>query len=183
MDDGEDYDLERPRARARARAKARSRSRSRPKSRSRSRPKSRSRSRSRARTRSRSPSLSRSRSLSKTPSPSLEDSAESSGTEGEEQLSSPSVVSFCSLHKMKLMPKECAACEAVAKAHVTVQPLVPPLEDFPSADQRFMASRSDEKPPSLALSDSTISLMDKVFTAGRFRIPKHFEARIVFIFA
>ena len=135
---------------------------------------SRSRSRSRGRSRGRSPSPPTSKSAS--PSGSVS-SQEETDTESEVVDSGPpSVINFCSRHKMKLVPEECPACKAVVEADEAAKLLVPPLEDFPSADKRYGAARSDEKPSTLNLSDSTITVMDRVFTVGKFRSPKHFEA-------
>ena len=92
------------------------------------------------------------------------------------------VMNFCSRHKTSLVPEECAACRSADDANKAVKPLVPPLDDFPSADKRFNTTRSDEKPSTLNLSDSTINVMDSVFSAGKFRSAKHFEACCLKIF-
>ena len=73
----------------------------------------------------------------------------------------PSVISFCSKHKTKLVPEQCAAGESVIMAEETSSSAVNPVNDFPTADLRFDRSRSDEKPATLRLANSTMSLMDK----------------------
>ena len=45
--------------------------------------------------------------------------------------------------------------------------------DVPSAALRF--SCSDEKAPSLVMSDSAMELGVKIFSRGKFKIPYHFE--------
>ena len=46
-------------------------------------------------------------------------------------------------------------------------------DDVPSAAARFC--RSDEMPPSLILSDTSMALATKVFSLGRFKVPLHFQ--------
>ena len=150
-------------------------------------PRSRSGSRSRSMSRSEYGSSSPSHSLSKSPSVSAYSEGESDEVESGKSAEvvddhPPSVINFCSRHKTSLVPEECAACRSADNANKAVKPLVPPLEDFPSADKRFNTTRSDEKPSTLNLSDSTINVMDSVFTAGKFRSAKHFEACCLKIF-
>ena len=139
---------------------------------------SRSPRRSRSRGRSRSGgSQTPGHRISPSPTPSVGTSeGEASGEQGNSvetpDDSVPMVVSFCYKHKNDLVPDECVACEAIAKANGTVS-----ADTIPPANVRF--SRGDEKPPTLTLRDSTIDLMCNVFTSGRFKIPNYFEVLLL----
>ena len=39
----------------------------------------------------------------------------------------------------------------------------------------FRFTRTDEKPPTLTLSESAMELGTKIFSSGKYRIPRHFE--------
>ena len=130
-----------------------------------------SHSRSRSRSSSRSSSGSRSGSRSRSPSP--------SPGHGGRGVEDPKVL-FCSIHEVDLKPDTCNACLHVS--HMIKPNVLKELRkegrkvnmgDFPSAAARFC--HSDEKPPTLILSDSSMELATKIFSLGRFKVPHHFE--------
>ena len=87
---------------------------------------------------------------------------------------------MCSVHGNHLEPNTCNSCNGVKKmlkpavlAELTKGSTEVPEGEVPSAAKRF--SRSDETPPSLILSDSAMELAAKVFSLGKFKLPKHFD--------
>ena len=170
MEDGE---LTRSRSRSSTSSGSRSRSRSPSGSRSRSRPRSLSRSRTRSRSRGRS----RSRRDSGNG-----DTAEAAVEEAK-LLMEADVIKFCDEHKIDMAPSTCVTCRLVSR---TVRgPVLPELikmlkaraaaaTEIPAAAQRF-AMRIDEKPPTLTLSESDMSLAQSLFGRGKMAPPTLFD--------
>ena len=148
---------------------------------------SRSFSRSRSGSRdSRSPSRSRSGSPSgsgsgeNTPARSRDNSPEAEVHEEQGTGTGGGEVQFCSIHKVDLKPDTCNVCRHVS--HMIKPNVLKELVrggprsgggDVPSAAERFC--RSDEKPPSLILTETSMDLATKIFSLGRFKVPHHFE--------
>ena len=82
------------------------------------------------------------------------------------------------MHKVDLHPDTCNACKHVSRMirpdmlKELVRCKSKDEEEIPSAAARFM--RSDEKPPTLVLSESSMSLASKVFSLGRFKVSPSF---------
>ena len=134
-------------------------------SRSRSRSPSGSRSRSRPRSLSRSRTRSRSRGRSRSRRDSRNSETAEAAVEEAKLLLEANVIKFCDEHKIDMAPSTCVTCRLVSR---TVRgPVLPELikllkakaaaaTEIPAAAQRF-ATRIDEKPPTLTLSESDMS--------------------------
>ena len=166
---------------------ARSRSRSSTSSGSRSQSGSRSRSRQRSLSRSRTRSRSRGRRRSRDRSRSRRDSGDretvAAAVEEAKLLFEAGVIKFCDEHKVDVAPSTCVTCRLVSR---TVRgPVLPELiklikakaadtTEIPAAAQRF-ATRIDEKPPTLTLSESDMSLAQSLFGCGKMVPPTMFD--------
>ena len=166
---------------------ARSRSRSSTSSGSRSQSGSRSRSRQRSLSRSRTRSRSRGRRRSRDRSRSRRDSGDretvAAAVEEAKLLFEAGVIKFCDEHKVDVAPSTCVTCRLVSR---TVRgPVLPELiklikakaadtTEIPAAAQRF-ATRIDEKPPTLTLSESDMSLAQSLFGRGKMVPPTMFD--------
>ena len=162
---------------------ARSRSRSSTSSGSRSR--SRSGSPSVSRSRSRSRSSSRSRSRGRTRNRRVDSASDSTEAVVEEArlLLDAGVIKFCEEHKADLAVSSCVTCRLVSR---TVRgPVLPELirlvkaqsaaaAEIPDAVNRF-ASRIDEKPATLTLSESDMALAESLFGRGKMSPPTMFD--------
>ena len=88
---------------------------------------------------------------------------------------------FCSIHEENLQPTTCNVCyrysqwlkPAHAKALLAKSKAQAPKGDIPSKGERLQ--RSDEVAPTLILSENAMVLGEKVFTMGKFKLPRHFE--------
>ena len=84
---------------------------------------------------------------------------------------------MCTKHKPGAMVEICKVCStalAMVRPEVAKQWLAPvPVAPQPSALSRY-SGRSDEKPPTLVFSLSTLELAYNTFTQGRFRGKSHF---------
>ena len=92
----------------------------------------------------------------------------------------PAKIVLCSEHDEDIQPTTCNVCHHVFKmlkpAHA--QALLAKTKavkqgDIPAKSQRL--KRTDQVNPTLTLSDNAMDLSEKVFTMGRFKIPRHFE--------
>ena len=150
---------------------------------------SRSRSRSRRISRSRSRSSSRSRSRSGRRSGSRRHTGRSghsseAAMEEARLLVEQDMVKLCDTHKLDIQPGAvCVKCRLVSRTvGRNVLPEVIKLlrakaastTDIPSAAERY-ATRLDEKPPSLTLTESDLSLAVSVFSRGKMVPPSMFE--------
>ena len=93
------------------------------------------------------------------------------------------VIKFCDEHKVDMAPSTCVTCRLVSR---TVRgPVLPELikllkaraaaaTEIPAAAQRF-ATRIDEKPPTLTLSESDMSLAQSLFGRGKMAPPTLFD--------
>ena len=155
---------------ARSRSRSSTSSGSRSRSRSGSPSVSRSRSRSPSRTRSRSRGRSRSRRVDHGNSDTIEAAVEEA-----KLLLAAGVIKLCEEHTVDMAPSTCVTCRLVSR---TVRgPVLPELiklikaksaaaAEIPAAAQRF-ATRIDEKPPTLTLSESDMSLAESLFGRGK----------------
>ena len=168
-------------ARSRSRSSTSYRSRSRSRSPSDSRSRSRERSVSRTRSRSRGRSSYRRGSGSRGGSRDKETSE--SAVEEAKLLLEAGVIKFCDEHMIDMAPTTCVTCRLVTR---TVRgPVLPELiklvkaktavdTEIPAAAQRF-AVRIDERPPTLTLSESDMSLAESLFGRGKMSPPSLFE--------
>ena len=131
--------------------------------------------------------LTRSRSRSSTSSRSRRDSGDSETAEAAVEeaklLLEAGVIKFCDDHKVNIAPSTCVTCRLVAR---TVRgPVLPELiklikakavdaTEIPAAAQRF-ATRINEKPPTLTLSGSDMSLAESIFGRGKMVPPTLFD--------
>ena len=93
------------------------------------------------------------------------------------------MVKLCDIHKLDLQTTICVKCQLVLRSvGRNVLPEVIKLlkakaassADIPSAGERY-AARLDEKAPTLALSESNLSLAVSVFCCGKMVPPRMFE--------
>ena len=88
----------------------------------------------------------------------------------------PPVLQMCSVHKPGAMLEVCKTCHAalaMMRPEVAKQLLAqPPATE--SVLSRY-AGRSDDRPPSMVFSESTLQLAVKTFTQGRFKGKNHFQ--------
>ena len=85
------------------------------------------------------------------------------------------VIKFCDEHKFEIAPSTCVTCRLVSRTvrGPVLQELIKLLKakaagatEIPAAAQRF-ATRIDEKPPTLTLSESDMSLAESLFGRGK----------------
>ena len=93
------------------------------------------------------------------------------------------VIKFCDEHMIDMAPTTCVTCRLVTR---TVRgPVLPELiklikaraavaAEIPAAAQRF-ATRIDERPPTLTLSESDMSLAESLFGRGKMSPPTLFD--------
>ena len=88
----------------------------------------------------------------------------------------PPVLQMCTVHKPGAMVEVCKTCHAalaMMRPEVVKQLLAqPPATE--SVLSRY-AGRSDDRPPSMVFSESTLQLAVKTFTQGRFKGKNHFQ--------
>ena len=119
---------------------------------------------------SRSPSRSPEASAPETPAP----------EPAQAQEDAPAKMLFCSIQEENLQPTTCNACYRSSQwlkpthAKSLLARAKPKAQgDIPSKGERLQ--RSDEVTPTLVLSENAMVLGEKVFSMGRFKIPRHFE--------
>ena len=148
---------------------------------------SRSRSQQISRSRSRSPSRSRSRSGRRSGSRwHTDQSGRSSEAAMEEAhlLVEQDMVKLCDTHNLDIQPgADCVKCRLVSRtvgrnvlpeAIKLLRAKAASTSDIPSAAEKY-AARLDEKPPSLTLTESDLSLAVSVFSRGKMIPPSIFE--------
>ena len=93
------------------------------------------------------------------------------------------VVKFCDEHKVDIAPSKCLTCRLVSRTDRG--PMLPELikliksksadtAEIPAAAQMF-ATRIDEKPPTLTLSESDMSLAQSLSGRGKMVPPTMFD--------
>ena len=84
---------------------------------------------------------------------------------------------MCSKHKPGAMIEICKVCSAalaMVRPEIAKQLLAPTSAAIPPSALSRYSGRSDDKPPTLIFSDSTLELAYNTFTQGRFRGKTHF---------